>query len=107
MEVSRELLSKVWQVPSAPMKLSAPLYLQGRDRRNKCGVRCSQLECNTLTRVWGGLLEIVASLASLPFLEQTLASLSPFLSTKVPHFKVLLRAVACSVQVLVPNSPLG
>lgn len=60
-----------------------------------------------LTRVWGGLPEIVASLVSLPFLEQTLPSLSLFPSTEVPLLKVLLRAGACSVQVLVPNSPLG
>lgn len=61
----------------------------------------------SLTRVWGGLPEMVASLESLPFLEQTLAPLSLFPSAKVPLLKVLLRAVACSVQVLVPNSPVG
>lgn len=61
----------------------------------------------SLMRVWGGLPKIVASLVALPFPEQTLASLSLFPSTKVPLFKVLLRAVTCSVQVLVPNSPVG
>lgn len=59
----------------------------------------------SFTRVWGGLPEIVAYLVLLPFLEQTLASLSLFPSTKVPLLKVLLRAVMCSVQVLVPKSP--
>lgn len=61
----------------------------------------------SLTRVWGGLPKIVASLIALPFPEQTLASLSLFPSTKVPLLKVLLRAVTCSVQVLMPNSPVG
>lgn len=61
----------------------------------------------SLTRVRGGLPKIVASLVALPFPEQTLASLSLFPSTKVPLFKVLLRAVTCSVQVLVPNKPMG
>lgn len=61
----------------------------------------------SLTGVWGGLPKIVASLIALPFPEQTLASLSLFPSTKVPLLKVLLRAVMCSVQVLMPNSPMG
>lgn len=57
--------------------------------------------------VRGGLPKIVASLVSLSFLEQTLASLSLFPPTKVPLLKVLPRAVTCSVRVLVPNSPVG